>query len=79
MDNVINYLTGSMSSVANGATTGPNTNAQRVFGKWLEEYSRKINAKLFMEELRGDNDNLRLDIAFGSVKDAGSRELAKAA
>jgi hypothetical protein len=82
MENLIRSLSGTMSSISGASISSANSDqnsAQRMFGKWLEDYARKIYAQEFMYELRGDNQNLRYDIAFGSVKDAGSRELAKSA
>jgi hypothetical protein len=82
MENLIRPLTGTMSSLSNTSKLNAANNqnsAQRQYGKQLEDYARKIYAQEFMYELRGDNQNLRNDLRFASVKDQGSRELSKTA
>jgi hypothetical protein len=75
----LNSTINAFSSIAGSGDASGVVQHQIMVGELLRDYARKVFNREFMAKLKGDNENIKLDVAFGTVKDAGSRELAKAA
>jgi|NOAtaT_7_FD_contig_41_748483_length_927_multi_5_in_0_out_0_3 hypothetical protein len=67
----VNNISANLESNANASFQ-----AQRAYNEALKQNSKQQSNYINMLELKNDNQLIRLDIAFSSVKDQGSRALS---